>query len=308
MEQQVNKIPHFSHSELSAVEKGYAYWKWYRENKNKPKKAYQIFGSAFDCYITQNSDFEKKFMVIKDKPSDFQTAFIDHLILNPDNIEDITVLREQARIIAGYSWDIKQVLNEFNKPKNQEYYEFRLQSKGTNREFISELDFFKIRNMTDSLYSHKLANELLYNKKNIFQHEICEIIPSLSTEYECKVILDVSNPNFIIDIKTSAGDDIVQFQQSIDKFNYKRQLRLYEIVMQEGSPQYKLDNSYLMAIQKDEPYTTGVFISEPFIKSCGVKSDKYFETFDEERDKIIKLIAKYDKLMKGEQTDYIINI
>jgi hypothetical protein len=288
--QQENK-PHFSFSELMAVKKGYNYWKWYKENKNRPRKPYQTFGAALHCYVLEEDKFTQKYEIVDKAPTEMMMAFIDSMIANKDIIIDETEREKIAYKNSGYKWSLSKVVSDFKLRDNQSFYETKLIG---NKEFIGNEDYEKIRKMAQSIYNHDECCTLLKDKNNLFEHEI---IIELS-EYNClaKVIIDCVNfeKNYLIDLKTTASD-VFSFEESINKYSYDIQLLLYGIVCKELMQETIIYKYYNIGIEKEEPYAVGLFEYN--------MTKIYFQ-----ENKLINLISDWKSFQNGIKKDYKIKL
>lgn len=224
------EIPRFSNSALTNFKRSPRHYLYHK--KNPVTTAAMTIGSAFHCYILENEHFEKRYISLPDDAPKRPTS------------AQINAKKPSADTIAQIQW-----WNEF-------------QPKCKGKELLAKDDIEMIKRMSEAVYAHTFARELLeeigeVEKAMFWKDEVSGI------EMKCKQ--DGVSPAITIDLKScmNAHPD----NATIDAFNngYHRQASLYRDARYHNK--MNRGDFYFIFCEKEEPYGVSVMkCTQDFIK------------------------------------------
>lgn len=145
-------------------------------------------------------------------------------------------------------------LNEYhhcNLPrKNTKAYK-ELEDEFEGMKLISTECHEQIEDMVISVKEHPVAKNLI--KDALFER----VIRTKYLGMPSQIKIDCLTPGIIVDIKTTAK--ISGFDWSIRKFGYGESLAFYHEVFRAARPDEIPPDLYLVVVEKEEPYTCGVW-------------------------------------------------
>lgn len=216
------EIDRMSNSSLSNFKRSPRHYLWHKAHPKESTPA-MIIGNAFHTYVLENDLFGERYCSVPiDAPDRPTSAMINAKKPSPASIERV-------------AW-----WQDFN-------------SRNGNKIQIDASDFQMIKEMSESLFKHEPAMELI---NEIGQVEVPLFWTDDVTGIEMKGKMDGYHDEFTIDLKTCMNAFPESF--SIDAFNnaYHRQAALY--MDGRGRAGKKKGDFYFIAIEKEQPYGVSV--------------------------------------------------
>lgn len=181
----------------------------------------------------------------------FGIAFHTYVLENHKFEKEIAVLDETKKPVPD---------KDYRTTANREWKEQWFKDNG-DKEIITMEEFERIKRMNDKLQSHELASELLNMHGNVYE----QAMEWNWKRTKCKGLKDITNPNFLADLKTGEDVDPDGTFRRLDFFTYgyHRQSAMYL----DGDCGGKLHHSnkwkdfFFISIEKKPPY--GIAIYQP---------------------------------------------
>jgi len=143
------------------------------------------------------------------------------------------------------------------------------------KKVISPNDLDLLKTLNESIKSHPIAKKMLSNgcSEHVIRVELHGVM--------CQIRIDQYNPDWgIIDLKSCVNLD--KFEYDIPKFGYTTSGAFYRSVFQAASKEFFPPNYYLVAVEKNPPYRTGVWkMSEDVMDMCEKMNTKNIKHFKE---------------------------
>lgn len=233
-------------------------------------------GTMIHEYLLQPEEFQKDYVIWdKSRPSSAQQEKFCQALASPLEIEPnraILSAYKEAYSTAGKSED--KMLSEGLKIAStlKDYIDFLKANDG--RIMISPWDAKMLEKIEQNIRSHKLASNLIKVDKGVWtRHEFhinWEYQVSRDYSIQCKSLLDGLTLDFknkkaiIYDLKTTAK--LWHFEESIDMYDYLRQLEYYTMAVKwylknelgEDSDKWKFEY-YIIGIDTTGTYEIRVF-------------------------------------------------
>ena len=123
----------------------------------------------------------------------------------------------------------------------------------TSKEVVSTKDYETILGISESVWSHKEAHELL--AKGSAERTIR--VDDMDYGVPAQARIDWFSPDYgIVDLKTT-GDDLKWFDRAAHDFGYAYQMAFYRRLLElKSGTKFPV---YIIAVEKKAPYTVGVF-------------------------------------------------
>lgn len=117
------------------------------------------------------------------------------------------------------------------------------------KEVITVEQFERMKVMRERLYKHELAGELLECQGNQFE----QVSQWMHGKTQCKCLKDISNPNFLADLKTDRDPDPDEWKRSFFGWSYHRQSGMYSDGDMGGKYTYGKGKDFFYIAQEPEP-------------------------------------------------------
>lgn len=228
--------------------------KYLRRSKKTIKKRETFFdkGSALHCYILENSKFNERYYIAKNKLGGLFGDFVRNVVklVAVEKLEEEVALAK-AYESSGFKLSFEVINKKFMGTEVQELYQEAL--KNCTKTELSDVEFNDIKNMSDCLYNHKgavqllpsISPELTTGDNPILEFNEVEIywkfdfpaettsnfdFPSYSLDCKSKVDRLIINRQEktvkLVDIKTTSKP-AKSFIKSYKNYKYYRQLAYY---------------------------------------------------------------------------------
>jgi len=158
-------------------------------------------------------------------------------------------------------------INRATKKGKEEFKEH--QEKARGKLLICEEAFKSIAHVMNGLSRHKQALTLLADAQ--IEKSIYWTDPD--TGIQCKVRPDVWHSNMIVDLKTTVDASQKSFQRSIFQFAYHIQAGMIQEALR-VSQGIHMENFVYLAVEKQAPYASAIYMLSPEIVSQGVAEFK----------------------------------
>lgn len=222
-------------------------------------------GTMIHMYLLQPDEFWDNYVILDfEKPTSAAQIKFAELMANTSEIEPNRAILSAYQ--ASYSTKGKsedKMLSEGLEiaEKTSQYVKYLKLNKSTTKKIISWVDMRMLKKIKENIIEHKKANELLFELD-----KTCETHNEFHINWEyfnipCKSLLDrvifdhEKKEAIIVDIKTTAN--VYDFEQSIQDYDYQRQLLYYSKAIEwymffnkEISGMYDIKH-YIIAVQNN---------------------------------------------------------
>jgi hypothetical protein len=266
--------------------------KYLQRSKSTVKKREAFFdkGSALHCYILENQKFNERYYIAKNKLNGMFGGFLRDVVqlVAVNGVEEEVALAK-AYESSTFKLSLEVIIKKFKSEEVQELYQDMLNN--CSKTELSDIEFKDVKNMVDSLYSHKGAVQLLpslsptFNTtspilefdeveiywKYPFPPEATSSFDFPSFELECKskvdrLIIDTQKKTVkLVDIKTTSKP-AKGFIKSYKNYKYYRQLAYYrdatayymKHVLNLNPDEYTFE-CFIIVVETSAPYCVKVF-------------------------------------------------
>lgn len=284
---------------------------------------YFIIGSALDCLLTHEYDFNEEFVVCDiEEPGQVVKDIVTEVFkqkqkLNVDwGLEKFKGLIESIIEMNGYfnsNWKMETKVNEVLK-KGTDYFNKLVFSNG--KKILSTKNYELVKTMRNSIENTKSCS--IFNKdiskeeKNLNMVYIFQAPKYFSYKgFECKALLDVliidhdKKEVSIVDLKTTSKR-VVDFAEPFFKFGYDIQLAWYGLPIKEEYKDYNI--SYKMIVESTTfPGNPCCFLIEENVVNKGLeKIDKLLDDlsyYEKNSFKVERRISENNNLLKITEED-----
>lgn len=262
--------------------------RYYRDMKDgnveKNTATYLEKGTMIHMYILEPEKFWDEYQLLE-----FQTPNNKYQVAFAEAYINSNEIMPHKRLIEAYtaSYSTKnktenKILADAEALRDQlaDYINYLQTSKATHKKIISWADVDMLKQIKENLSKHKLANNLLFNlPESREQHNEFQINWEFPKEYHnitlpCKSLIDrllidhTKKHITLIDVKTTV--DVYNFRESVEKYDYLRQLSYYWLAIHwYFKNELNIDiseytySTYIIAIQSTGSYTVKVFEFKP---------------------------------------------
>lgn len=215
---------------------------------------------------------QKRGLEMKDdeKEHDIEGKALHCAVLEPEEFEKRFFVVNDLLICHQIGGKVPRGTTEYKKWKTE------LLAANVGKQELS-LDFFNdMENMRDIIYGiSEYRGMLNYVQKEIILHDEVAIDPDPNQKIKRKAKYDGLNPGqLIIDVKTTK-DPISDFAKNINWHDIDRQMAWYSDIA-------RTPRVVVLAIEKNRPYSTGLFMLTE-------------ETLERGREKYMQLLTSYKK-------------
>jgi hypothetical protein len=209
----------------------------------KKESASLALGSLVHALILEPDEVNNRFILNKKPIENMLGTFIQYLA-NTEIVDEIS--QAAAYAAAGFKISLDKVLENFNKPESQAYYNFLKEANG--KTVVSQEDYDKAVRLKDK------ALKVIQEFENT--------IPPFEVENEVEILWNYKAEDFEIpckskldrlyrhtekslgcrylDIKTDSQNTIYNYQESFEYWKTYRQLAFYTLAINEPTTHYIL--------------------------------------------------------------------
>ncbi len=197
-------------------------------------------------YLQELRDREKK---VPTPALVFGIAFHTYVLENHKFEKDVAIFKDADKPVKD-----KDYRTHANRDWKNEWI-----AANSDKAIISEDELELIKWMNESLQNHELAGELI----NMHGNQYEQMMKWNWKKTQCKGLKDISNPNFLADIKTTMdADPDGKFRRS-DFFTYEyyRQAGMYLDGDANGKLQYsgKWKDFFFICVEKTPPFAIAIY-------------------------------------------------
>lgn len=268
------------------LNKGAKYFRDYTDGKTpKLEGAFLDKGTMIHMWLLEPDEFWKEYIVLdfKTPSSKYHTAFAEAYANSTEllpNMKLYNAYKDAGYVLKGKSED--KILEHAREIKEQlsDYIEYLQTTKTTNKKIISWSDVNMLKEIKKNVENHKFANSLMFNLPDTCEaYNEFHINWDFPKEYhnvtlKCKslidrVLIDHTKKHItLIDLKTTV--DVLNFRESIQKYDYIRQLSYYWMAIHwYFKNELNIDiseytySTYIIAVQSKDGYPVKVFEFNP---------------------------------------------
>lgn len=303
MEDNYFSLPYVSSTSLHWFENHPSYFKKMIDNElEESKKRYQYIGDQIHMFFLEKEAFNNKYVFLDyTSPSTEQQKIFCHSYIESDNL-----IEAYKKAYSVKNKSEKKIIEEATKLKDKfnDYIENIKISSQDKLVLTSSMNSL-LSALDNSIQNHQLANKLLNNNTLEAYNEKALFFKPKDFNIQCKskidrYIIDKENKVIkLVDLKTTAN--IYEFEESIFKFNYKRQLAFYWLALINYYLEEKTNitdytfETYIIALNKD--------IAMPIVKVIKFRETDILSYLDEIQDLFRQIEWHYEN-DKWEQTKY----